>query len=473
MNMWVKASTASSRPLSQEERARRRLSLRRLTCKPHTRHPHVLALIHYGTVLDSYDDKASDVLVLCLVRNTHVRDAVENRILDAFDSEGDILQEKRANVEFELLELAQKALPYVERFYITATRVVIRTESDSKLTFSTSEEDELVFPLSNVPRSLSSLHPPTVQIADLKRIGLAGRFGLSAGIDRVHWKGREGVFAFKRTGRDTDVTSHEIGILLQSPLNAGGNGRILKLSAVVIDPRNRLRGFLSPFEPYGSIEEVFSNGRQFPVSRPESGEIGSTVFPRQPEWKDKLRWAAQLARGVATLHDGNVAAGPLTLRNLNPRNVLVSGSATSSSCRDTYLVFAGLRGAASPTGMRYSKRWAAPERLRRPTYEIGTALDVANLGMVLWALAEENFDGFPDIYSTARRDSAASTNSSRGGPTTQGRSDLWQKDNPATPGWYRLLIESCVEEEPARRPKAAEVAAALERQLQFLERNST
>ena len=98
-------------------------------------------------------------------------------------------------------------------------------------------------------------------------------------------------------------------------------------------------------------------------------------------------------------------------------------------------------------------------------YEIGPALDVANLGMTLWALAEENFDGFPDIYSDDGQRSS-SNSSRRGGPVQQGHSDLWQKDNPATPGWYRLLVENCVDEEPARRPKAGEVAATIGKHIQ-------
>lgn len=223
-----------------------------------------------------------------------------------------------------------------------------------------------------------------------------------------------------------------------------------------------------PWEEAGVIHPPQSH---LPIRSEQPGDayiaLGGFYFRARKFSREKLRWAAQLARAVATLHDGSATTGPITLRNLNPRNVLISGMATPSSCRETCIIIAGLRGASSPSGMRYFQRWAAPERLRKSTYEIGTALDVANLGMVLWALAEENFDRFPDIYSNPRRDSAASDSSRRGVPSPAGNSELWKKNDPSTPGWYRLLVESCIEEEPARRPKGAEVAATLERQLQF------
>ena len=188
-------------------------------------------------------------------------------------------------------------------------------------------------------------------ITTLKRLGPCGRFGLSQEIDRVQCKGKDGIFAFKHAERDFETTSHEIELLLHAPFATDAKARTLKVSAIVTDSRGKLRGFLSPFERYGSLEEVFVNRRSFLVSNPENGAgTDNVVLPRQPEWKDKLRWAAQLARVVSTLHDGCATTGPITLRNLNPRNVLITGSASSSSCRDTYVIIAGLRGASSQIG---------------------------------------------------------------------------------------------------------------------------
>ena len=391
--------------------------------------------------------------------------ATENSILDAFDSEGDIETDRRSDIESELLRLVKESLPSINRFFVSATRISVRTEPEGTIKVSISEENELVFPFREIPRALASLRPTITQITSLKRLGPAGRFGIAEGIDRVLWAGHEGVYAFKRAGRDAHTTAHEIELLLKSPVHGEGSAKTLQVSAIVTDVCNRLRGFLSPFAPYGSIEEVFTNRQHLASGQANLGNIGSTAFPRQLEWKEKLKWAAQLARGVAEIHDRNPLLGHFTLRNLNPRNVLVSGTASSTSSKNTRLIIAGFRGAASPDGMRYSRRWAAPERWRKSTYEIGPALDVANLGMTLWALAEEKFDGFPDIYGEDGRKRSASNSSRDGGPVQQGRSDLWQKENPATPGWYRLLVESCVDEEPARRPKAAEVASAIGRYI--------
>ncbi|KAH8113598.1 hypothetical protein DFH11DRAFT_310488 [Phellopilus nigrolimitatus] len=459
--LWFKPSTVTPtrKNFEPETSSNRQLSFRRLTCKSRQQRLRLLAEVYYSADPSSYDDPAADVLVLCAEYNPLGRIAVESRLLDAFDEDGGLQPHKQQHTEKEILQLVEGSIPAIEQFYLSATRITLRTaltastdgQPTPRLTYLCGEEHELVFPFVQLPASLAS-GVPLARITDLTRLGPAGSFGLTTGVDRVQWGGHDGTFAFKRAGRNTEATVGEMEILVRPPPHSENSAQLVQFAAVVVDQRGRLRGFLAIFEPYGSLEEIFLN-RRTSTSTDSAG--GSAVFPRQPDWPLKLRWSTQLARGLSALH-ADSAGGPIVLGNLNPRNVLVSHA-------DGYsLVIAGLRGAATPTGMRFPARWAAPERVRRASYALGPALDVANLGMVLWALAEESFDRFPGISSPPRR----SDDISKAAIST--RSGLWRKDNIVTPGWYKLLVESCVEEEPARRPSAADVAAVLSRELDRL-----
>ncbi|THH00167.1 hypothetical protein EW145_g7125 [Phellinidium pouzarii] len=470
--MWARTLTASSRRPSEQERelGSRQLSLRRLSCRTHQQRLRLLAEIYCGHNSDAYDDLSADTLVLCIEENQVLVDAVENRVLDQFGIDGELQQERQRHVENEVIQLVEAAIPSIERFYVTATRITIRTVAASEnrlsphLTYTFSEESELIFPFSDLPRKFASLGTPTALISSLTRVGPAGRFGLAAGVDRVRWQEHTGVFAFKRADRDVDVTTGEIEILMHTTPHEENAADLLQLHAIVVDAHGRLRGFLARYEPYGSLEEVFTNRRiqlQSESDPVDENYVGSAVFPHHPDWKMKLTWGAQLARGLAVLHSRDDSVGPLTLRNLNPRNVLVHSFLNPA---DTRLIIAGLRGAASPTGLRFPARWSAPERVRRPTYALGPELDVANLGMVLWALAEERFDGFPGTSSLIRRGSAAVEISKSRDDT---KASLWQS-NFTTPGWYKLLVESCIEEEASCRPNAVDVATVLERELKNL-----
>ena len=131
------------------------------------------------------------------------------------------------------------------------------------------------------------------------------------------------------------------------------------------------------------------------------------------------------------------ALGPITLGNINPRNVLIDDKG------DALVI--GLSGSAR--GTRFTSKWAAPERLRS-TYSVGPPLDVANLGMVLWALAEEDFSGFPK------------TERYMNGSDDARKPNRWRRHE--TPSWYRILVDKCIQNDPSQRPTAAQVFSALE-----------
>lgn len=371
----------------------------------------MFAVAHYGGDPSKYD--TADVLVFYVERNSRVVGALENTLLE---------NHARGLSQRPLLEAFQCAIPSIPHLFPSATRITLRTHADGEdatYTFSEETEEVVVYPL--VPPSLASV--PAVQIGVLAKLSPA-RFGTH--VDRVSWHGRD--YAFKQCTRDVEDMLLELDILVQRP-----SPRVVQISAIVVDSTRRLRGFLAPFAPYGALEDVFAN-----LAQPDTQEMharGTVAYPQHPAWATKLKWARQIARGVADLHGSPL--GSIALGNFNPRNVLIDDSG------DALII--GLSGTAR--GTRYPARWAAPERMRS-SYSVGPPLDVANMGMVLWALAEEDFTGFTK--------SAAAVN----GLDESYRSRRWRKKE--TPYWFRVVVDRCVQDEPTQRPTAAEVLAILE-----------
>lgn len=371
----------------------------------------MFAVAHYGGDPAKYD--TADVLVLYTERNSRVASALENTFFE---------DHVRGLPHRALLEAFQRAIPSIPHLFPSATRITLRTRAEGEeASYTFSEETEEVVAYPPIPSSLASV--PAVQIGALAKLSPA-RFGTH--VDRVSLQGRE--YAFKQCTRDVEDMLQEVDFLAQRP-----SPRVIQMSAIVVDSTQRLRGFLAPFMPYGSLEELFTN-----LSQPNTQQmqaLGSVAYPQHPYWMMKLKWARQIAQGIVDLHDSPL--GPIALGNFNPRNVLIDNNG------DALII--GLSGTAS--GTRYTVRWAAPERMRS-SYSVGPSMDVANMGMVLWALAEEDFTGFTKLAPTVN------------GIDETHRPRRWRRQE--TPHWFRMAVDRCVQDEPTQRPTAAEVLAILE-----------
>ena len=127
---------------------------------------------------------------------------------------------------------------------------------------------------------------------------------LTLHVDRVSWQERQ--YAYKQCTKDAEDMLLELGILSQF-----SSPRLQQLASLVIDNQRRLRGFLTPFMTYGSIEEVFVN-LAHPDPR-EMEELGNTAYWERPSWTTKLKWAKQLTRGIIDLHSSSL--GPILLQS--------------------------------------------------------------------------------------------------------------------------------------------------------------
>ncbi|KIM43843.1 hypothetical protein M413DRAFT_443723 [Hebeloma cylindrosporum] len=330
--------------------------------------------------------------------NENEPDCVENRILNS----------KRWEKFGGALDAIQDIFPNfptgITSFRDTVTRITIETIG-GKTTATVTEDLDAIISYLPIPSSLS--HIPTVPITDLKHICL-----LDVDVDRVKWRGK--TYAFKRIfqyfQRHTQRELAIIDRLANSPC-------IINLVAIVVNNDNTIRGFLTPFISSVDLKSVFMAARQ---TLGLGDDDDATAF----EWPVKLSWARQITQGVVELHAIGAYNG-----DLKPRNALID-----STGKALLIDF-------HSTGV--TDAFAAPEVLemyniqRIPIEDVLSApADVYSLGLVLWTVAEERWEGT--------------------------RTPVWREGK--TPNWYRDIVNRCLVLSPEARPSASEVLSLLERE---------
>jgi serine/threonine protein kinase len=243
-----------------------------------------------------------------------------------------------------------------------------------------------------------------VLISELQRV-----IGLGLGVDRVKWRGQ--TFAFKKLGEDLEGNLRELTIL-DRLCNSPG---IIDLKAIVVNQDNSIRGFLMPYMYTGDLERVFIKARRdLGVSKRDD----ESAF----DWSLKLTWARQITQGVVDLHGIAAYNG-----DLKPQNIVL-GPVGQAILIDFH-----------PIG--FSDNFAAPEVLEKyhkPNTTLESLLtgpaDIYGLGLILYALVQENGNG--------------------------ARAPLWR--DGSTPGWYRHIVQRCINLDPVARPSAVEVLSLLQ-----------
>lgn len=337
------------------------------------------------------------MLTVVYVRNESEPDAVENRILNYEDGGFD--------KQLAVLDALYEVFPNIPKssLYPTVTRITLKT-MDGKLTSAVAEDADEIIPYLPIPSHLS--HISTVSITELQKEAV-----LDMDVDRVEWKGQS--FAFKKTGEHLEGTLRELTILdrlCNSP-------HIIDLKAIVTNKDNRIRGFLMPYIHAGNLSDVFVKARRDPGVSKEDEDL---VI----DWSLKLTWALQITRGIVELHAIAAYNG-----DLKPQNVLL-----------------GLEGQAILVDflpMGFSDEFAAPEILARQ-HDHNTSLqsmltgaaDVYSLGLILYALTQENARGI--------------------------RIPSWKDGPGSAPCWYRDVVQQCLNLDPAGRPSALEVLSLLQ-----------
>lgn len=220
----------------------------------------------------------------------------------------------------------------------------------------------------------------------------------------MSWKGN--TWAFKLTGVNLEGTLREVTVLDQ----LSDSPYIIKLKAIVTNPDNTIRGFITPFMHHGDLANVFDMAR---TDRALADDSNAIAF----DWRLKLSWARQITCGVVDLHSISAYNGDLKLRNvlLDAAGRAVLIDFCPMGCTDEF--------AAPEIVAKLDDHDTAFESL------LTAAADVFSLGVMLYAVAEEKSRVVWPL--------------------------VWQDEQ--IPHWYRDIVQRCIVKEPGNRPSAVEV----------------
>ncbi|PVH94544.1 hypothetical protein DM02DRAFT_539247 [Periconia macrospinosa] len=173
---------------------------------------------------------------------------------------------------------------------------------------------------------------------------------------------------------------------------------VVKFEGIIVDDRNELiKGLLISYADQGALVDLIYDYK------------GSD----QMEWERRERWAYQIVEGLSEIHEAGFVQGDFTLSNI-----------VIDHDDNAKIIDINRRGC--PVG------WEPPELARliesgqRISIYIGVKSDLFQLGMVLWALAEQHDE-----------------------PERQERplSRSWSRHN-AVPGYFKDIVRDCLTRQP-------------------------
>lgn len=201
-------------------------------------------------------------------------------------------------------------------------------------------------------------------------------------------------------GPDTvDEFLYEINALSQL-----SNSRdVISFYGVVVDDRGELvKGLLISYAEKGAlIDVIYDHDHGLP-------------------WARREKWARQIVQGLADIHEAGFVQGDFTLSNI-----------VVDQHDDAKIIDINRRGC--PVGWEPPEATPLIECNQRISMYIGVKSDLYQLGMVLWALAEQEDE-----------------------PETQGR-PLILSDDLNVPDWYRTVVHICLAENPRNRLQAIDL----------------
>ncbi|GAB7339822.1 hypothetical protein MBLNU457_6364t1 [Dothideomycetes sp. NU457] len=156
------------------------------------------------------------------------------------------------------------------------------------------------------------------------------------------------------------------------------------------------------------------------------GSLIDTIYDERDnlEWHTRCKWARQIIKGLAEIHEAGFVQGDFTLSNIVIDNE-----------DDAKIIDINRRGC--PVGWEPPELRPLIESGQRIAMMIGVKTDIYQLGMVLWALAELNDE-----------------------PERVERPLFEDPDqDPRVPLWYRDMIRWCLDDRPQMRLNAKDLLA--------------
>ncbi|KAI9678350.1 MAG: hypothetical protein M1817_006296 [Caeruleum heppii] len=180
--------------------------------------------------------------------------------------------------------------------------------------------------------------------------------------------------------------------------------QVIHLEGLIMDEEGRhIKGLLIAYAEQGALVDVLYDHK------------GKLSWPRRE------RWAHQIIRGLSEIHEAGFVQGDFTLSN-----IVVDHN------DDAKIIDINRRGC--PVGWEPPEVAALIRSNQRILMYIGVKSDLFQLGMVLWALAEQQDE-----------------------PETQQRPLSVRSDG--VPGYYRELVAVCLSHEPQKRRAALQLLA--------------
>jgi serine/threonine protein kinase len=180
---------------------------------------------------------------------------------------------------------------------------------------------------------------------------------------------------------------------------------VIKFEGIIVDEKSELiKGLLISYADQGALVDLIYDFK------------GSDSLL----WERRAKWARQIVEGLSEIHEAGFVQGDFTLSNI-----------VIDHHDNAKIIDINRRGC--PVG------WEPPELARliesgqRISIYIGVKSDLFQLGMVLWALAEQQDE-----------------------PERQER-PLFRQMNRQLPQYYKDIVRHCLSEVPRERPSAREI----------------
>lgn len=181
---------------------------------------------------------------------------------------------------------------------------------------------------------------------------------------------------------------------------------VIKFEGVIVDQRNELiKGLLISYAEHGALVDMIYDFK-----------TTSHLY-----WERRERWARQIIQGLSEIHEAGFVQGDFTLSNIVIDN-------------DDNAKIIDINRRGCPVGWEPPELAKLIESGQRISIYIGVKSDLFQLGMVLWALAEQQ-----DEPERQQR------------PLTR---TLDRRDTDIPP-YFRDIIRACLSESPQSRPSAA------------------
>ena len=291
-----------------------------------------------------------------------------------------------------IYESIRESLPDIQ-FYDTVTNLKLQT-TDGRLHVHVTEDVNEIVP-----------YPPISAIGHLacprfKESSLQFDAHMSGYVYKVATEGQEFIKKEIPGPDSVDEFLYEI-----NALNCLKDSKsVIRFGGVIVDDEERLvKGLLISFAERGALVDLLFD---------EKGNL---------PWQRRERWAQQIVQGLSEIHEEGFVQGDFTLSNI-----------VIDSRDDAKIIDINRRGC--PLGWEPPEVTALIESNQRISMYIGVKSDLFQLGMVLWALAQQQDE-----------------------PEMQPRPLTLKSASSDVPQCYRDVVEVCLSDRPRERLAAKEL----------------